>query len=262
MAQVLTARHHAGTLPGVTDPMSDSPSEPPRRTRAVQETFDSISDRYADEVAASASFAGLDLDYFTEVKVRRLLEVVGRQLGPSEGVSVLDVGCGVGVTDRFLVDRVGRLSGIDLSPNAIAQARLALPGVHYQSYDGGTMPFDDASFDVSFAINVFHHVPLVDRATAMGEMSRVTRPGGLVVIFEHNPWNPLTRRAVSNCPFDEDAILLKRNEVARLLTDARCSPVESAYILFIPLRARFVDSVERAIRWVPLGAQYYVAARR
>ena len=31
-------------------------------------------------------------------------------------------------------------------------------------------------------------------------MSRVTRPGGIVAIFEHNPWNPLTRKAVRGLP--------------------------------------------------------------
>ena len=56
-------------------------------------------------------------------------------------------------------------------------------------------------------------------------MARVLRPGGIAAIFEHNPLNPLTRRVVSNCVFDEDAVLLRRRRARGLLRQAGLVPV-------------------------------------
>src|SRR5262249_59211928 len=95
------------------------------------------------------------------------------------------------------------------------------PWAIYSAYDTGEpLPYDEGSFDVAFAICVFHHVPPLERPALTAEMARVTRPGGLVAIFEHNPWNPLTRKAVRDCPFDEDAVLLSRPNARRLLDGA------------------------------------------
>src|SRR5205085_10701942 len=94
------------------------------------------------------------------------------------------------------------------------------------------------------------------------EMRRVVRPGGLVAVFEHNPWNPLTRRVVRSCAFDEDVELLRRRELESLLRAAGLQVVRGEYLLFFPWRARLLQAAERTLTGLPLGAQYVVAARR
>ena len=69
-------------------------------------------------------------------------------------------------------------------------------------------------------------------------MRRVCRPGGLIVLFEHNPWNPLTRRAVRGCEFDRDAELLSRREASRLLSEAGVEDRRGRYILFFTAELR------------------------
>jgi SAM-dependent methyltransferase len=224
--------------------------------------FDAYADSYQRAVEQSISFAGGELDFFARRKARALLDLAARRLGDPGGLRMLDVGCGVGITDRFLAGEVGALSGVDLSVEAVERAALRNPSVDYASYDGADLPFRDGSMDVAFAICVFHHVPTTERAHLASELGRVLRPGGLAVIFEHNPWNPLTRVAVSRCEFDEDAILLTRGEAARTLADAGLRAVERRYIVFFPFDRPRAGSVERALRHVPLGAQHYVAAAR
>jgi hypothetical protein len=51
-------------------------------------------------------------------------------------------------------------------------------------------------------------------------MARVTRPGGLICIIEHNALNLLTRLAVNRCPFDADAVLLRSGQSQELLRGA------------------------------------------
>ena len=135
------------------------------------------------------------------------------------------------------------------------------PGVTYQDYDGTTLPVPDASFDLTFAIGVLHHVPVRLRASFLDEARRATAPGGLVVVLEHNPLNPLTRLAVQRCDFDEDVILPSRGLTTRLFRRSRLSVVEEPYVLFVPWRFPGSDAIERGLRWLPLGAQYVVAGR-
>jgi SAM-dependent methyltransferase len=230
----------------------------PDRPRAQ---FDQHGDRYREAVQESISFSGADLDHFTRVKAETLLELA-EPVGASAELAFLDIGCGTGETDRFLEGRVGRLAGVDVAPAMLDQARLRNPWAEYRSYSTGEpVPFADHSFDVCFAICVLHHVPGGERSQLVEEMKRICRPGGLIAVFEHNPLNPLTRKAVRGCEFDRDAELLTRRETSRLLSGAGLRPA-GRYIEFFTSDRPVLRRIERQLGWVPLGAQYAVFARR
>ena len=224
--------------------------------------FDHHAESYGREVNDSVSFTGREVDYFAERKAIHLLDLLGRRLGPPSSVRALDVGCGVGTTDAHLAGHLGDLAGIDVSADAVAEAAERNPEVAYRSYAGDLLPYQDATFDLAFAVCVLHHVEPPDRARFTAEMARVVRPGGLVVIFEHNPFNPLTRVAVSRCEFDDGVELLRRSEATRLVSGAGVHPVERRYIMFTPLAGAWSTRIDRLARWVPIGGQYYVAGRR
>ena len=223
--------------------------------------FDAYSESYRAEVERALPFAGMDLDRFTAVKAGHLVGLAGRLLRAPRELAVLDVGCGTGETDRFLAGAFGSLHGADISEGLLDRASEANPGVEYRHHEPGRLPYEDGTFDLSFCINVMHHVPPPEWPAFVAEMGRVTRRGGIVAVFEHNPLNPLTRRVVSRCAFDEDAVLLRRRRAEQLLEGAGLLPAEAAYILFLPVGAGWARAVERPLRWVPLGAQYYVAGR-
>jgi SAM-dependent methyltransferase len=226
--------------------------------------FDRYTDSYLDTLEDSIAFAGGDTARYVGAKARILVDLVRREVGDPVGTRVLDVGCGPGTTDAFLEGKVGALHGVDLSEPMIERAAEINPWAEYSSYrEGDPLPFEDEAFDLSFAINVFHHVPVEDRGAVLGEMRRVTRQGGLVAIFEHNPWNPLTRKVVHDCPFDDEGVvLLTRPETKRLIAGADLAEVESPFIIFFPREGPRLDRWERRLGWLPLGAQFYVAGRR
>jgi len=223
--------------------------------------FDAYHDSYRQEVARSIRFIRQDWDYFTAAKARALLDLAGRTLGEPKRLSALDVGCGVGHTARFLKGRFKRLYGVDPSASSVERARDLNPEVEYRVGDGRRLPFENGSMDLVFAICVMHHVPPEDRPQVAREMARVAKPNGVVAVFEHNPINPLTRRAVSNCRFDADAELLSKQEAARTLEEAGLQPLEARYIVFLPFGGQRLAAVERLLARVPLGAQHFVAAR-
>jgi SAM-dependent methyltransferase len=208
------------------------------------------------------AFSGQDAEYFTQMKARALVDLARRRVGDPARLTALDVGCGVGVTDRHLVDPFEHVIGVDIFDGVLERAAAANPGVNYRLYDGRTLPLEDGSVDVAFAICVVHHVPPPQWTAFVAEMARVLRPGGIAAIFEHNPINPLTRRVVSNCVFDEDAVLLRRRRARDLLRQVGLAPCEDRYIAFLPFGGKAVAPIEAALRRVPLGAQYYVSAIR
>ena len=218
--------------------------------------FDRYGETYGDAVDSAIAFARQEHDFYIEAKARRLLELALRHLGVGRP-RALDVGCGVGLVDRHLSSAF-ELHGVDVSPAMVDRARAANPEVEYAVSEERSLPHEDGAFDLAFAVCVLHHVEPADRLSLLREMRRVVRPGGLVAVFEHNPLNPLTRRVVRNCAFDDGVELIGRRELERLCRDAGLDVVGAEYLLFVPWRA---DAVERRLRRLPFGAQYVVAGR-
>ena len=225
--------------------------------------FSAYRDCYREAVEESIAFCGVELDFFTRAKARELIELVSARVAEAQGLAFLDVGCGPGETDSFLEGRVASLTGIDVASEMIDRAGERNPWAEYRECRAGEpIPAADEAFDVSFAICVLHHVVPEARLSLLAEMHRVTKPGGLVMLFEHNPWNPLTRRAVSNCEFDKNAELLSRRRAARLLREAGLVDVHGGFIIYFTRESPRRRAIERRLRRVPLGAQYVVAGVR
>ena len=224
--------------------------------------FDRYRDTYGDEVQRSIGFIGQDHAFFVESKARHLVDVADRHLDAGRSAAVLDVGCGVGLTHPYLTPTFATVCGADVSEGVVATARTANPVARYVVYDGARLPFADATFDLTFTIAVLHHVDPGAWAAFVSEMGRVTRPGGLLVIFEHNPFNPLTRLAVARCEFDAGVTLVRKRVAEDLVTRGGLDVVDTAYILFFPWRLPLARAIESRMRRLPAGAQYYVAARK
>jgi SAM-dependent methyltransferase len=218
-------------------------------------------DRYRDELDRAVSFSGASHDFFTRAKAEELVRLARMHLGDPARLEALDVGCGIGLTDRHLAGRFRSLTGTDVSPGVLETAARENPGVRYKLSERGRLTFEDDAFHLAFAVCVVQVVAPKERPQFVAELARVTRPGGLIVVFEHNPFNPLTRLVVRRCEFGEDARMLGMAEAERLLRESAVTPVDRGFLLLFPFRRKRVLAVERALRRLPLGAQYYVAAR-
>ena len=224
--------------------------------------FDSLRPSYRESVERSIAFAGKKHEFYLRAKVQHLLRVLRRELGHVESLRLLDVGCGIGLADAMLRDRVAFLAGVDESSDCVATARRENPGVLYHTGDGKHLPFEASQFDAVFAMNVLHHVDPLERDAFLLELARVCRTGGRVICFDHNPYNPLTRLVVRRCPFDENVVLLSRGELVRRFRTAGLKVVDTRFILIFPSDQKLVSWAETALGQLPLGAQYYVVGRK
>jgi SAM-dependent methyltransferase len=137
--------------------------------------------------------------FIAQERARLFLRELGRQGGPSLGErDILEIGCGTGAWLRELIHfgaRPERVTGVDLLPDRVAEARLRLPAaVELAEGDGAHTRFSDASFDVVLQSTVFSSIlePAVRREVAR-EMLRLVRPGGLIVWYDarvDSPTNP------------------------------------------------------------------------
>ena len=107
----------------------------------AREDFDLHAATYEEAVDRSISFTGRDSAFFAKRKMellRRILATRGHDLSQA---AVLDVGCGTGTTDRYLVSQVRTLHGVDLAPQMLNEARRNVPDAQFSQYDGRTLPF-------------------------------------------------------------------------------------------------------------------------
>jgi SAM-dependent methyltransferase len=228
---------------------------------AIAREFDSYRNSYEETVNEAIGFTPFKVDFFVRAKAEHLKRAVDAHFGAGSEVSILDVGCGVGQYHGLIRDRFSRISGVDVSTEAIDRARGVNPGVDYHAYPGDRLPFDDGAFDCAYAICVLHHVPVPQWESFVAEMRRVLRPGGLALLFEHNPRNPLTMKAVNDCPFDRDAVLVKPERARQLFEHAGFGDIAVEHILTIPAVSGLPKAVDRLAGHLHFGTQYCLSAR-
>jgi SAM-dependent methyltransferase len=223
--------------------------------------FDRHAADYEEQVEKAIGFSGRAHDFFLERKATLLRELAVAELGPPHALSVLDVGCGTGAMEPFLLPEFPRLFASDIALQPLRRARRFAPGARYL-LASERLPLRAGAFDLALMVCVLHHVPISVRQALVEEVAAVVRPGGLVAVFEHNPWNPLTRCTVSRCDFDRDARLLSAGSARALLRGAGLESVRSQHLLLVPWRGRAASWLEGALAGLPLGAQYLAVGRR
>jgi SAM-dependent methyltransferase len=188
------------------------------------------------------------------------------------GGRVLDVGCGTGQLGAAIAAEGYDVFGVDLSAPMVARARER--GLLGTSAGVTTaLPFADDSFDLALTVATLHHLETPERVeTTVGEMGRVVKRGGFVVLWDHNPANPYWPILMKRVPQDSgDERLVPLTE---LLHDVRSAGLTLHRVVrsgftpdFLPVQLAVPWSwVERLVEVTPgvniLAAHNVVVARK
>lgn len=225
--------------------------------------FDKFADEYYSLHAQNIGITGENPDYFAEYKIRDVYNQV-RAISSSYGsLRILDFGSGVGSSIPFWRKYFPycHLVCADVSRRSldVAQGRFG-ELANYVLFEGESLPLKSGAFDIAFSACVFHHIPGVEHITLLREIRRVlSENSGGLYLYEHNPLNPLTVRAVNTCPFDQDAVLIPPWTMRRQFREAGYSNISVCYRIFFPRYLKFLRFLESRLWFVPLGAQYCIA---
>jgi len=227
-----------------------------------QREFDQYAENYRQQHASNVAISGEEPEYFAAYKITRASGLLARAgLHPDR---ILDFGAGIG---NSIPHFRHYFPAADLLCADVSAKSLAIAGerfgaaARYLAIAGDVLPLPDRAVDLAFTACVFHHIPAGEQQAWLRELRRVVRPGGALLLFEHNPLNPLTVRAVNTCPFDVNARLIRAGAMARLVRSAGWQDAEVDYHLFFPRLLSGLRPLEPWLDWLPLGAQYSVFAR-
>jgi SAM-dependent methyltransferase len=131
----------------------------------------------------------LDVGRVCAESIRRALEEAGLTAASSSNrPRVLDFGCGLGRTLRFLQEAGWELEGCDVDRQSIAWAARAFPDIKLQANDlEPPLPYPEGRFDALYGVSVFTHFGPEHQRVWASEVSRVLRPGGLAAITSMGP---------------------------------------------------------------------------
>ncbi|HEX7654931.1 MAG TPA: methyltransferase domain-containing protein [Verrucomicrobiae bacterium] len=178
--------------------------------------------------------------------------------------TVLDVACGPGLVACAVAPHVARVTGLDVTPAMLAQARqrqadLGLTNLTWQVGDGQTLPFPDRAFTRCVCRYAFHH--LLEPAAVFQEMVRVTVPGGRVLVIDVVP-APEKRAAYDRIEKWRDPSHTRALTLPELMAMGRslglADPVVHTYGLETDLAelvaASFPDPADRERLWAAFRA--------
>ena len=220
--------------------------------------FDDYADSYYRDLQEQETIFGFfasNRDYFIKYKIDLLTSNINIQ--PK---SILDFGCGVGLSLPYLLNNFPKanISATDISESSLSIVSNLHPYVDIIP----DQQLHNNLFDLILCSGVFHHIPVDERLAVLRRLNGCLTSKGILCIFEHNPYNPITQRMVSSCVFDQDAQLISRNNMEKLIKILSFEVLTSKYSLFFPKIFSRLRLVEPYLGWIPLGGQYYILARK
>ena len=168
-------------------PAAHSRTERGEDTHDQRETWDEMAGQYPHHPLRAVIGADDLNNAYIDGSQKRL---VSRAVRLEPHFTVLDYGCGVGRWTLWFARQVKHVVGADISPKMVETARQAADeeGIHNAEHtviNGLPLPFEDSAFDLVNAVWALRYITDDDElARTVGELCRVTRPGGHVTFIE------------------------------------------------------------------------------
>lgn len=212
---------------------------------SAQTDFDLVAHEYDDSLPA----------HVVEHYLAKRLQYIRRHAVPGPA---LDLGCGTGVFAEKIAAAGWRVVATDPFRGMLQQLHARSPRMAAVQASGEALPFADGQFALTYCIAVMHHIadPDAVRRTLL-EMARVTKPGGHVLVWDHNPRNPYWPLLMKRVPQDTGAErLIPERELLDGLRAGGMTPIRSDQLGLVPdfvppALLRLVASAESVIEQTP-----------
>lgn len=222
----------------------------------VNKYFDNVSEDYLHYKYSRGERS------FMSVRMERILTLIDRYHPISEGIKVLDAGCGPGNTLSMLARRGYSVTGSDLSKKMLALAAQQLAGLtkwNLVEADIESLPFEDDAFDIVLSAGVIEYLDCDDHA--LKEFKRVLKKDGLLIIpitnkYSYNLWldgilellmkmpflfniiNIMNKRILGRGGLQHKQFTIRKhspNEFKKKLTNMNFNIIHDVFFYFMPL---------------------------
>lgn len=224
--------------------------------------FDQFAQNYRKQQTKGHSFlTGEDSHYFARLKAKKLKEWLPCYFKGTPK-NILDFGCGDGLM-TYEVQRQfpkSEIHGVDNSPESIKIAEKNYPDIKYHLSTDNLKMFQKNQFDVLLATHVFHHILFEQHKHYIKEITRILRPGGILVFYELNPLNPGTWYIFKDHPMEKNATMLKPWYSKKLL-----KPYGKTTFLsysFFPSILKMFRPIEPYLAKIPFGGLYTIILQK
>lgn len=140
----------------------------------TQTSYDRVAEEYARQLFDELAHKPLDRELLA--RFARMAQGKGR---------ICDLGCGPGQVARYLHECGAETFGLDLSPKMVEVARRLNPGLDFVQGDMACLDLKDDSLAGIAAFYSIIHIPRAEVAAVLGELRRVLRPGGVLLLAFH-----------------------------------------------------------------------------
>jgi 2-polyprenyl-3-methyl-5-hydroxy-6-metoxy-1,4-benzoquinol methylase len=177
--------------------------------------------------------------------------------------TILDFGCGSGLYTEYIKKWYPELtvSGVDISEVFIDMARKKSTSCFYSVVKSPEELHKIGNFDCIFINCVLHHIPHTEHELWLRGLSNILNDGGKLIIMEMNPYAPLAQMLQRTNKYEVNAVLLFPAYCKKLITPF-LTKIAFGYTFIFPWRGAIFRFIEKSMRAIPLGLQYYVVARK
>lgn len=212
-----------------------------------------------------------DHKYFVRVKSRHFLRVIKKLHNCSKDFNCVDLGCGTAETTEHFQDEFKYTIGCDYSFGMLKFAgQKNLKSTYLINSISEMLPFQDSSINVAVLFNMLHHIESKGKLIqTLTEVFRVLKNRGMIVIYEMNPLNPLTRYVVNTNEIDSAVNLdgYKKSlypttfypwEARAIIKQCGFKIWRQEYLVFFPKFLSFLLPLERFLAKIPVGGLYSI----
>ena len=223
--------------------------------------FDRYAHEYDEALTKGIRISGQNRDFFARGRIAWIAN--GLRKHGAGSLSVMDFGCGTGLSTPYFVDLLSARSvmGVDISMKSLEVARAK-----YAAFNAQFILMDEyepaGEFDLAFCNGVFHHISPDKRAEAISYIYRALCKKGVFALWENNPWNPGTRYIMGKISFDKDASPVSPPEARRLLQAGGFEILSTTFLFIFPQILSLFRVFEPFLARLPFGAQYQVLCRK
>lgn len=205
--------------------------------------------------------------YFIELKSKILLSLAEQYFKDQASIRIVDVGTGLGLFEKYLNPYFSNILALDLSFEMLKVAEAINPfnnaNSAYVQGNAYELPVKSDHADLVFMSCVLHHMEETEIEIALAEIARVCAPGGLIVFFEHNPYNLLTQFVVRTTPLDNNARLISYKKLQHCAEQVGIFVHHKEFFLY---GTRQIDAfIKEHLPWLeklPLGGQYALVGQK